>query len=161
MAKLSMKETTDLQKKKFGERLRTLRTNAGLTQKQLSEKTGYKTSVIARYEAGGVLPRPQAIETLAAALGVPVSDLDGSTSKADRIKLQNDLIKQLAKYDIQADFKNGGKTIILSGPDIGKTEMSFSAFAEIMRKTDKETEKRLASLKEKYFYDTLKINLLM
>jgi transcriptional regulator with XRE-family HTH domain len=161
MAKLSMKETTDLQKKKFGERLRTLRTNAGLTQKQLSEKTGYKTSVIARYEAGGVLPRPQAIETLAAALGVPVSDLDGSTSKADKIKLQNDLIKQLAKFDIQASFEDGGKTIILSGPDIGKTEMSFSAFMEIMRQTDKETEKRLASLKEKYFYDTLKINLLM
>ncbi len=69
-------------RKKFATRLKTLRTNAGLTQKQLAERSGMKDSVIARYETGGALPRPRTIEKLASALEVPPYVLDtGSTNK--------------------------------------------------------------------------------
>ena len=158
MGKMGIKEAADLQKRLFAERLVSLRKGAGLTQKQLAEKSGYTGSVIARYEAGQVLPRPEAIERLARALGVSVPDLEGSTSTAERVKLQNKLKTEMAKFDIQADFKEAD--IILSGPDIGVIKMPFPHFAKVFSKSCEETERRLASLKEKYLYELLKINLL-
>ena len=69
------------QRKAFAEILKTLRKNAGLTQKQLADKSGIGLSVIARYETAGALPRPKAIEKLATALDVPPYALDYSVGR--------------------------------------------------------------------------------
>jgi transcriptional regulator with XRE-family HTH domain len=63
----------------FGQRLRVLRTEAGLTQAQLAEKVGMQPTAVARLELGGREPGWQTVQKLAAALDVtPDSFLDNS-----------------------------------------------------------------------------------
>jgi transcriptional regulator with XRE-family HTH domain len=58
-------------------RLRTLRLNAGLTQAELARAAGLSTPSIKRLEAGkGKRPYPATRRKLAAALGVPIADVD-------------------------------------------------------------------------------------
>ena len=140
---LNIQEVANQQRRLFGERLRMLRKNAGLTQRQLAEGSGFTTSVIARYEAGGSLPRPQAIEKLAAALGIPVSDLDGSTDNAERIKLVNFFNSLQDPKDFKAEAKLSGNNVMITDPDPEgalEIEIPFETFAKIMRKTETDTE---------------------
>ncbi len=157
---LNIQEAAARQKKIFGGRLRALRNNAGLTQRQLAEKSGYTTSVIARYEAGGVLPRPQAIEKLAAALGVPVADLDGSNiDKEFKIRVTETLANDLKRADIKATFKNNFETAILTGPDIGKIEMPVMECMDIVHNAYSEINDLLAPIKIRYLGSFIKIKL--
>lgn len=147
---LNIQEVANQQRRLFGERLRMLRKNAGLTQRQLAEGSGFTTSVIARYEAGGSLPRPQAIEKLAAALGVPVSDLDGSTDNAERIKLVNFFNSLQDPKDFKAEARLSGDRVIITEPNqegVFKTEFSFETFAKIMRKSETDTVAYLIPLR--------------
>lgn len=160
MANLNIKETTEHQRRLFGERLRALRKSAGLTQQQLADRAGFKSPVIVRYEAGRALPRPQAIEKLAAALGVPVADLDGSNFDLDlNVLLSKHIEARLKKFNIQAEFKDKIKTVTLSGPDIDNKTMSFDDLRKVIEKTEKETKLLLAPLFDKYFSNLLKVNL--
>ena len=61
----------------FGERLRSFRKQAHLTQKELGEKAGLAEINIRQYEAGKFTPKPEAGRKLAVALGVSVPDLYG------------------------------------------------------------------------------------
>lgn len=157
---MSIQENAKFQRQLFGERLRALRKNSNLTQQQLAEKSGFTASVIARYEAGGSLPRPQALEKLAAALGVSVSDLDGSNFDLDlNVLLSKNTAARLKKCNIQAEFKDKLKTVTLSGPDIDNKTLSFDDLRKVIEKTDKEVKELLAPLCDKYFNDLLKVNL--
>ena len=145
------------QKKRFGDRLRTLRINAGLTQHQLAEKAGYKPQVITRYETGGVFPRPEAIEKLAAALDVPAADLDGSNNNADKIKLA----LELEKYHIEGAFFGDDYEIIgLRSPDIGGVAMPFYEFEAIMKKTESQLKEFFEARMNAFFEQTLKFYLM-
>lgn len=53
----------------LGERVRHLREERGLSQRELAEKIGSTQPAIARLEAGGVAPSIQTLERIAAALG--------------------------------------------------------------------------------------------
>ena len=157
---LSIQENAKFQRQLFGERLRALRKNSGLTQQQLAEKSGFTASVIARYEAGGSLPRPQALEKLAAALGVPVSDLDGSNFDLDlNVLLSKNIAARLKKCSIHAEFKDTLRSVTLSGPDIDNKTLPFDDLRKVIEKTDKEVKELLAPLCDKYFNDLLKVNL--
>lgn len=59
----------------FASRLRRIRRMADVTQKELSERTGIDSSLIARYEAGAVTPNLNSAYALAEALGVTLDDL--------------------------------------------------------------------------------------
>ena len=52
----------------FGERLKKLRKQKGLTQKQLAELIGVKNSIISFYEVGDRIPSPEIIIKLSAVL---------------------------------------------------------------------------------------------
>lgn len=54
----------------FGERLRELRKQKKLTQKQLATLIGVKNSIISFYEVGDRIPSPEIIIKLATTLGV-------------------------------------------------------------------------------------------
>lgn len=54
----------------FGVRLREAREGANLTQHELARRIGCHDQEISRYERGGVKPRTERIEQLAAALDV-------------------------------------------------------------------------------------------
>ena len=155
-----VQETAKQQRQLFGSRLRALRKSAGLKQQQLAERSGFTASVIARYEAGGSLPRPQAMEKLAVALGVPVADLDGSNFDLDlNVLLSRQIAARLKKFNIQTEFKDKIKTVTLSGPGIDNKTMSFDDLRNVIEKTEKETNLLLAPLFDKYFSSLLKVNL--
>ena len=59
----------------FGERLRTFRKKAGLTQEELAEMLGLSYMTVRRWEAGKVTPRIDDIKALAKALNVSENDL--------------------------------------------------------------------------------------
>src|SRR4051812_12532828 len=61
--------------RRFGERLRELRTQAGFTQEQLAENAQVTASYVGRLERGGAAPGIDLVERLAKALGVKVSEL--------------------------------------------------------------------------------------
>jgi len=64
---------------KFNERLKALREERGLTQVQLSEKSGITARMIQNYERGSHRPRFEGAGKLADALGVPVTELLGQS----------------------------------------------------------------------------------
>ena len=61
----------------FGQKLRKLRKQKGLTQQQLARKLGYKTnSYISDVESGHFIPSREKLKKIAKALGVPFKVLD-------------------------------------------------------------------------------------
>lgn len=61
----------------FGKRLKELRKQRDLTQKQLAELLGTKDSIISFYETGERNPSPEIIKKLATILGVSTDYLMG------------------------------------------------------------------------------------
>ena len=61
---------------RFGEKLRKLRSEQGLTQGELAEKAGLGKNTINNYEKGRTYPQDRSVyQTLASILGVPVDAL--------------------------------------------------------------------------------------
>jgi transcriptional regulator with XRE-family HTH domain len=61
----------------FGQKLRKLRLQKGLTQQQLAERLGYVTnSYISDVEKGAFIPSRKKLKRIAKALGVPFKKLD-------------------------------------------------------------------------------------
>ena len=67
--------------REFGNRLRTLRKQKNLTQKQLASQIGVKNSIISFYEMGDRLPSPEIIVKLAAIFHVSADLLMGIDKK--------------------------------------------------------------------------------
>ncbi len=65
----------------FGERLRTLRLEKGLTQKQLGEQVGLSCRMIVHYERHATRPPADKVVALAKALGLSVNELVSPTLK--------------------------------------------------------------------------------
>ena len=59
----------------IGTRIIQLRNQKGLTQQQLSDLTGLAASYLSRIENRHLEPRPQTLRKIAAALGVPISEI--------------------------------------------------------------------------------------
>lgn len=78
----------------LGQRIRTARKKANLTQAQLAEKIGAATITVRQYELGKRQPRIEQIQDIAYALNVEFSDLFGSdykiedATKPDRVALR-------------------------------------------------------------------------
>ncbi|MFN2529835.1 MAG: helix-turn-helix domain-containing protein [Pyrinomonadaceae bacterium] len=68
----------------FGQRLHTLREQAGLSQEQLGAKLGLSQRVYAYWERHPVALRPDQLLSLAEALNVSVEDLVGTNGKKKR-----------------------------------------------------------------------------
>ena len=131
----------------FAERLRTLRKNAGLTQKQLSEKTEIDRTLIVRYETAKSMPRPKAIEKLAAALNVPPAALDinaGSYTVVDTALLR--------KHGYKArKVQNGLYAVSMPGcPEVTITDREAE---DIWEYCWKETQEAFADVMEDHFTD--------
>lgn len=58
-----------------GEKIRTLRKELGLTQKQLAEKSGIIETTIRKYESGAQNPKLNNLQKLATAFDIPLNDL--------------------------------------------------------------------------------------
>ena len=65
----------------ISDRIRLLRTSAGLTQEKLAERSGLTQSHVCRLERGEHSPNGLTLEKLARGLGVPTSKLDPTASE--------------------------------------------------------------------------------
>ena len=66
-----------------GQRIKRLREDRGLSQRQLAEMTDLNNATIARIEGGGRMPTRRTLRDLARALGVSVSELAGEQEGSD------------------------------------------------------------------------------
>src|SRR5205823_2764814 len=72
-----VQETIMMDSQAFGQRLRTARLHAGLSQSALESRSGIPKARLSRYENGHVLPSIETLERLATALGVSEASLLG------------------------------------------------------------------------------------
>lgn len=79
-----------------GARIRALRKEKGLTQKQLGERCGMADSAIRFYESDRGNPTHKTIERIANALDVHVFDLVGIGPKLDKIQIKYDRIEPIS-----------------------------------------------------------------
>lgn len=59
----------------FGEKVKALRKEKGLSQRQLGEKMGVKQQTVAQYEKAIEQPKLSTVRKIAEALGIPLSEL--------------------------------------------------------------------------------------
>src|SRR4030042_4577212 len=81
-------------RRKLGERIRELRTTAGLTQEKLGEKASLSYKFIGELERGQVNVSLDSIVRIAEALGVKIGDL----FSAEKIPLQKVLIEEKGHF---------------------------------------------------------------
>lgn len=70
-----MPDWVPARRRQIGERIRTARRTAGLSQLQLGERIGRDHKTIHRYEYGSSVPNLEDLLLIADALGIPLSDL--------------------------------------------------------------------------------------
>ena len=88
----------------FGENLKTLRKNKGITQEELAARLNVVRQTISKWEKGQSVPDAEMLVKLAEIFEVPVSQLLGSKIESDA---QSDaLAEQLARINEQLVIKN-------------------------------------------------------
>lgn len=88
----------------FGENLKTLRKNKGITQEELAARLNIVRQTISKWEKGQSVPDAEMLVKLADIFEVPVSQLLGSRIAPDA--QPNALAEQLARINEQLVIKN-------------------------------------------------------
>lgn len=73
-----------------GEKIKELRTQKGMTQKELGKKCGFADSAIRRYELGNANPKLETIQKISNALEVPIWTLLGISKQEAVLAYEND-----------------------------------------------------------------------
>ena len=115
----------------FGEKLRTLRERAGLTQYELAEGIA-ASSFISLLEGGKRKPKPELIAKLAAKLGVPTEDLVIDQSAQERELNLNTAKVALSSGDLELaeDFAN---KVLKYGPEGVQDAASIAASVVLLQ----------------------------
>lgn len=101
----------------FSERLKELREEAGLNQKQLAEAIGVRNNTISRWELGGNMPKDQYSMQLAAFFRVSVPYLIGASDDRNVIMTEEE----------EDQIDNVTTDFIISGAQVRKDCMGFKA----------------------------------
>ncbi len=86
----------------FGQRLRRLRRDGGLTQRDLAARLGVDRRTIQRYELGQIFPVPEILATLVLALKIRFEDLFALSPPLPR-----EPIRRQAGTDPDGGFEEG------------------------------------------------------
>lgn len=92
----------------FGEKLRSLRTKAGLTQLDIAEKLDVSAAAIGAWENGRAKPRLTKLGQLAELLGTSAADLMGEDAAEAAIKGTSRMVPLLG-YAHMGDFEDEGE----------------------------------------------------
>src|SRR5829696_6268858 len=92
-----------------GELIREARTRAGLTQTELSERTGRDRSVIARWEQGVISPPVESLLACGYDIPLVLVPLDESAHREIRDELMAAPSERVARMLEQLGQKRGGK----------------------------------------------------
>lgn len=120
-----------------GSRIKEIRTQKGLTQKELGRKCEIAESTIRRYELGSLNPKIETLQKIANALEVSVSDLLLDDDYIDIEEIINDpqFLSRLSNYltnnQISAQDKENLMNVILSnGSSAVQSHISYAAIAQ-------------------------------
>ena len=116
-------------RKRFGERLKGLRLASGISQEAFSDKCGFARSYMSRIERGLANPSLDAIDVLANALGVKVSELfiePPRTTSCIQVPFARD-----GSYFNQSTFRPNTKEYNVGEKGSGNTK-SFKDFDEAL-----------------------------
>lgn len=100
----------------FGEKIKALRREKGLSQRQLGVKMGVTQQTIAQYEKTTEQPKLSTIRKIASALEIPISVLVEDWSKIPPNEIREDMGKHFSKKysDLQLFAEDTPKSKILS-----------------------------------------------
>ena len=104
----------------IGQSIRTFRNKIGMTQQELSEKTGISVQSIRKYESDKVVPKSQNLQSIAKTLGVSPSDIDSGLK--DTLERWNQTIDV---EDLSSSSKMFDIMISLYGEDLSSTVNDF------------------------------------
>lgn len=118
-----------------GTRIRALRKENGLTQKQLGDRCGMADSAIRFYESDRGNPTHKTIERIATALGVHIFDLVGIGEELDKLRIISEDIQPIFgnPEDFTPEKEAELEKILLSGPREDYDAISDKAKAEFWR----------------------------
>lgn len=119
----------------IGEKIRAIRKEKGMTQKQLADICKMADSAIRKYESGQVVPKMEMIQRIAKALGVPASQL---MNHSMQVQMEADgvnriLLRAQEKYQL-AEKSGAGKAEL-----DGLTEVIATA-RELLKELSSEQE---------------------
>ena len=103
-----------------GQSIKTFRNKVGMTQEDLSEKTGISVQSIRKYEADKVVPKSPNLQSIAKALGVSPSDLDSGLKET--LERWNQTVDV---EDLSSSSKMFDIMISLYGEDLSSTVNDF------------------------------------
>lgn len=161
---VTVKEAAIQQRKLFAERLKLARIKSGYTQSQLAEKCDFAPSVIARYEAGGAMPREKTIIILANALGIEANELSGDYENEKESMLS--LLRSAGIYfEIDPDDANAlyieNAAVAKDLPKKQRIEMAihitFDDLDNIIDDAQKELQEVTYPLFTRFFFDKIYI----
>jgi transcriptional regulator with XRE-family HTH domain len=89
--------TTKKPKTFFGDKLKTLRLQKGLTQTELGDRVGLSRRMIVHYEKHATRPPADKVMALASALGLPVSELVKANSPTTVTSDEHKFARKLEK----------------------------------------------------------------
>lgn len=93
---------------KYGDRLRSLRENLGLSQKELADRLNINRSTYARYETSSTQPDYDILDALANFYDVSVDYLLGRTnSYQTQTKEERDIAKRLKQFEAELENSEG------------------------------------------------------
>ena len=130
----------------FGERLKTLRKKAGLTQEELADRSGFSIATIRRWEWGERIPRVDDIKKIARALGVSVDDLlhENRTQSSGwvlTVRIANDfreevidLSKGIPRISTIATSKEGGLLTLGGSYELWTDDNNFKKLISDLKK---------------------------
>ena len=116
-----------------GERIKKIRLEKGLTQKQLAEKCGLFDSTIRKYESGRQNPKIETVEKIANALGVETSEL---------LYEQSELIAQMKRMFDVHDVLNSTK-VAFNLNVIDSMKIMFKNHPELFQEDTQPEEKSI------------------
>jgi len=145
--RITVEQAAQQERNAFAERLRTLRENAGLTQYELADKAEIDRTLITRYETARTMPRPKAIEKLAAALGVPPSMLDVSPTTGTIAIIDTTVLR---KHGMNLRRTPDGLTV-LSFHGFPEKTLTETQTAILIERCNEETQKAFTNIMENYF----------
>lgn len=120
-----------------GEKIRDIRVEKGMTQKELGEALGVSVQTISAYESGRRRPKVETLSRFADALGVPYSEffgLDGAESDYQRN------YQQMLDLALKASMNKRGKISLeklLEGLKYNSAEARYSGMKALDQKTDR------------------------
>ena len=93
-----MRQMTDEEKRKLGQKIKTTRKQKGLSQEQLAELVGYKVGTISKYEQGYRIPDIGMLRKIADALECNLAELAGTTVEVtnEEIRFEEAVVSYIA-----------------------------------------------------------------